>query len=201
LTPKLPFLTISSVIIDVIFSTILYWLGNFHPTGKAFSTWIMWLFLDLVAAESLVVLISSIFPNFVISLALTAFANGLWMSVNGFMVSPKLLNVFYRYIFHYIDYQVSRTQPLSEKDQLTYKQAYVFQGMMVNEFAGRTYSCGSACECMFQTHKVDTCSFSGLAVLDQYGYNTGLTGQWAGILLAIVLGYRLLGWAILWARK
>jgi len=65
----------------------------------------MWLFLDLVAAESLVVLVSSIFPNFVISLALTAFANGLWMSVNGFMVSPKLLNVFWRYVFHYIDYQ------------------------------------------------------------------------------------------------
>jgi hypothetical protein len=84
---------------------IVYWLGNFQPTAQAFFTWIMWLFLDLVAAESLVVLVSSIFPNFVISLALTAFANGLWMSVNGFMVSPKLLNVFWRYVFHYIDYQ------------------------------------------------------------------------------------------------
>jgi hypothetical protein len=50
----------------------------------------MWLFLDLIAAESLVVLISSIFPVFVISLALTAFANGLWMSVDGFMVSQFL---------------------------------------------------------------------------------------------------------------
>jgi hypothetical protein len=171
-------------LIDVIFSVIAYWLGNFQPTAEAFFTWIMWLFLDLVAAESLVVLVSSIFPNFVISLALTAFANGLWMSVNGFMVSPKLLNVFWRYVFHYIDYQ-----------------AYVFQGMMVNEFAQRTYTCGSGCECMYQTHKVDTCSFSGLAVLDQYGYKTGRTGEWAGILLAIVVGYRLLGWAVLWARK
>jgi ABC-type multidrug transport system ATPase subunit len=171
-------------IIDLIFSAIAYWLGNFEPTVEAFLTWIMWLFLDLVAAESLVVLVSSIFPNFVISLALTAFANGLWMSVNGFMVSPKLLNVFWRYVFHYIDYQ-----------------AYVFQGMMVNEFAHRTYSCGADCQCMYQTHMVDTCSFSGLAVLDQYGYKTGRTLEWAGILMAIVLGYRLLGWAILWARK
>jgi hypothetical protein len=78
----------------------------------------MWLFLDLVAAESLVVLVSSIFPNFVISLALTAFANGLWMSVNGFMVSPKLLNVFWRYVFHYIDYQVSQTRALSNKQHI-----------------------------------------------------------------------------------
>jgi hypothetical protein len=68
--------------------------------------WIMWLFLDLVAAESLVVLVSSLFPNFVVSLALTAFANGLWMSVGGFLVAPDILNVFWRYVFHYIDYQV-----------------------------------------------------------------------------------------------
>jgi ABC-type multidrug transport system permease subunit len=107
-------LIISSVLIDVIFSVIAYWLGNFQPTPQAFFMWIMWLFLDLVAAESLVVLVSSIFPNFVISLALTAFANGLWMSVNGFMVSPKLLNVFWRYVFHYIDYQ-AYGKPLFQK--------------------------------------------------------------------------------------
>lgn len=67
----------------------------------------MWLFLDLVAAESLVVLMASIFPNFVISLALVAFANGLWMSVGGFLVSPTILNPFWKYVFHYIDYQVT----------------------------------------------------------------------------------------------
>jgi hypothetical protein len=64
----------------------------------------MWLFVDLIAAESLVVLVSSIFPNFVIALALTAFANGLWMCVGGFLVTPTILNVFWRYVFHYIDY-------------------------------------------------------------------------------------------------
>ena len=68
--------------------------------------WIMWLYLDLLAAESLVVFVSSIFPNFVISLALTAFANGLWMSVGGFLVPTTILNVFWKYVFHYIDYQV-----------------------------------------------------------------------------------------------
>lgn len=66
----------------------------------------MWLFLDLVAAESLVVLVTSIFPNFVIALALVAFANGLWMSVGGFLVTPTILNPFWKYVFHYIDYQV-----------------------------------------------------------------------------------------------
>ena len=63
------------------------------------------LFLDLLAAESLVVLVSSIIPIFVVALAITAFANGLWMSADGFMVKEQTLNVFWRYVFHYIDYQ------------------------------------------------------------------------------------------------
>ena len=29
------------------------------------------------------------------------------------------------------------------------KQAYVFQGMMVNEFKDRVYSCGFGCQCMY----------------------------------------------------
>ncbi|KAI9763696.1 MAG: hypothetical protein M1840_009169 [Geoglossum simile] len=91
-------------IITLIFSGISYWLANFRPSATGFLTYIMWLFVDLVAAESLVVLVSSIFPNFVISLALTAFANGLWMCVGGFLVTPTILNVFWRYAFHYIDY-------------------------------------------------------------------------------------------------
>lgn len=111
----LPFL----FLISVLFSTVAYWLMNMNPTGPAFLTWTMWLFLDLLAAESLVVLLASLFPNFVVALALIAFANGLWMSVGGFLVSMPVLNAFWKYGFHYIDYQ-----------------AYVFQGMMVNEFGG-----------------------------------------------------------------
>lgn len=91
-------------LISLIFSLIAYFLTNFRPTGAAFFTWVMWLFLDLLAGESLVVLMSSLFPNFVIALALTAFANGLWMSVGGFLVSPSILNPFWKYVFHYIDY-------------------------------------------------------------------------------------------------
>ncbi len=72
---------------------------------------------------------------------------------------------------------------------------------MVNEFADRTYSCGSSCQCMYQTELASECRVSGTGVLKQYGYSTHRTGEWVGILLAIVLGYRLLGWVALWARK
>lgn len=97
--------------ISVLFSIIAYWLVSFHDTATAFFYFIMWLTLDLWAAESLVVLITALIPNGIVSLAITAFANGLWMAVGGFLVTPKILNVFYKYVFHYIDYQVGDDHP------------------------------------------------------------------------------------------
>ena len=67
-----------AVVFALVFSSISYWLSNFQPTAKAFFVSTLWVFLDLLGAESLVVLMSSLFPSFVISLALIAFANGLW---------------------------------------------------------------------------------------------------------------------------
>ncbi|WEW59019.1 hypothetical protein PRK78_004487 [Emydomyces testavorans] len=172
------------VLITLLFSVVAYWLVNFRTGAEAFFMFVMWLFLDLLAAESLVVFMSSLFPNFVISLALTAFANGLWMSVGGFLVSPTILNVFWKYVFHYIDYQ-----------------AYVFQGMMVNEFAERTYDCGTGCQCMYPSELSAQCKIAGTGVLKAYGYKTGRDGKWAGILVAIIVVYRVLGWAMLMLRK
>ncbi|KAL8370363.1 hypothetical protein RB595_000645 [Gaeumannomyces hyphopodioides] len=171
-------------LIAMTFSAISYWLSNFRPTADAFFTWVMWVFLDLLAAESLVVLITAIFPSFVVSLALVAFANGLWMSVNGFMVQPTILNVFYKYVFHYWDYQ-----------------KYVFEGMMVNEFGYRDYTCGDSCQCMYVTELVDQCKIAGTGVLQQYGYGTGKMAQHVGIMISIIAGYRIAGWIALKLRK
>lgn len=177
-------------LISILFSIVVYWLSNFRPTAEAFFTWIMWLFLDLIAAESLVVLVSSLVPIFVVALAGTAFANGLWMSVGGFLVQPNSLNPFWRYVFHYIDYQ-----------------SYVFQGMMVNEFGARNYTCAmnsqavNGCTCSYESSLSDLCLIDGTAVLDSYGYNKGETGKWVGILLGIVVGYRVLGWLVLYLRR
>ncbi|CBY00968.1 similar to ATP-binding cassette transporter [Plenodomus lingam JN3] len=175
-------------LITILFSVISYWLGNFRPTADGFWMWVLWLFLDLLAAESLVVLLSSLIPIFVVALAATAFANGLWMCVNGFMVQPETLNVFWRYVFHYIDYQ-----------------AYVFRGMMVNEFGKRNYSCemleGGGCQCMYPSALQDQCMVEGKAVLGMYGYNTANVGRYVGYMLVIVFVYRVLGWVVLMLRK
>ncbi|KAH7303759.1 ATP-binding cassette sub-family G member 5 [Stachybotrys elegans] len=170
--------------IAVIFSVVQYWLSNFRADGAAFMTWIMWLFLDLVAAESLVVLVSSIFPVFVISLAITAFVNGLWMSVNGFLVPMTILNPFWKYVFHYIDYQ-----------------AYVFQGMMVSEVQDRVYSCAQAengqYHCMYPSDLNSEGKIRGTDVLRSLDISTGREGQWVGITIAIIVVYRILAYLVL----
>ncbi|KAJ0320082.1 hypothetical protein Brms1b_003389 [Colletotrichum noveboracense] len=171
-------------LIALIFSVISYWLSNFRPAADAFFVWTMWLFLDLLAAESLVVFFTSLFPSFVISLALVAFANGLWMSVNGFMVSPTILNSFYKYVFHYWDYQ-----------------KYVFEGMMHNEFAKRVYDCGKGCQCMYRTALEAQCKIAGQGVLDTYGYTEEHFGRNIGIMIGIIAGYRIAAWIVLKIKK
>ncbi|KAH8909854.1 P-loop containing nucleoside triphosphate hydrolase protein [Coniochaeta sp. PMI_546] len=176
-------------LISLVFSLISYWLSNFRPSASAFFVWVLWLFLDLLAAESLVVLLTSLFPSFVISLALVAFANGLWMSVDGFMVPPGILNVFYKYVFHYWDYQ-----------------KYVFENMMINEFAYRTYECardavGGECFCMFPSELASQCKIAGQGVLDQYNYQPGYMGKDIGIMMGIIAGYRIAAWGVLMLRK
>ncbi|KAM3427067.1 hypothetical protein MY4824_009661, partial [Beauveria thailandica] len=167
----LPFL----FLIALLFSIVEYWLSNFRPGGSAFFTWVLWLFLDLVAAESLVVLVSCLFDIFVVALAVTAFANGLWMCVDGFLVPMNILNVFWKYVFHYIDYQ-----------------AYVFQGMMVNEFKDREYRCAETSpgqyQCQYPSDLNAQGKIRGTDVLRQFSIETGLEGTWIGIMIGIIVG-------------
>ena len=192
-TPLLPTNNHPPVFFSLIFSSITYFLSNFHPTALAFLTFTLYLYLDLLAAESLTILIAALFPAPLAAAALTAFANGLWMSVAGFLVTPDLLNVFYKYVFSYVDYQ-----------------AYVFEGMMVNEFSGRNYTCGPPpCTCMYVTSLADECLVLGDGILQGFGYQSGGTGfiprggmpMGVGVLVAIVLGYRVLGLVALWWRR
>lgn len=110
------------------------------------------------------------------------------MSTGGFLVPPQTLNPFWRYVFHYIDYQ-----------------SYVFQGMMVNEFGYRDFDCAvsasGTCSCLYETELIDQCKIKGTGVLAQYGYEVGETGKWVGIMVAIIFAYRLLGWLVLYLRR
>jgi ABC-type multidrug transport system ATPase subunit len=170
-------------LITFVSSTFVYWMVNFRPDGQAFMVWVMWMFLNLIAAESLVVLMSGLFPNFVGALALTAMCNGLWMACNGFMVPHTTLNPFYRYVFYYINYQ-----------------AYVFRGLVSNEFGTRNYTCAN-CYCMYDTVLRSECKVAGVGALKLYGFEIGNQGRWVGIMLAIIVAMRIMAWAVMVWKK
>ena len=156
---------------------------NLNPSVHAFFRYLLFLFLDLIAAESLVVLISSLIPVFVAALAITAFANGLFMSAGGFLVNPSILEPFYRDFFYQFDYQ-----------------RYAFEGLVKNEFSGRVYRCGSGCKCMYQTQLSSQCKISGQGVIDYLGYGQIDMAEWAGILIVISIVMRLITWVVLYVR-
>jgi hypothetical protein len=54
---------------------------------------------------------------------------------------------------------------------------------------------------MYTTDLADQCLIRGDAVLEQYGYATGRTGKWVGILIGIIAVYRLFGWIALYLRR
>ena len=170
-------------IIATIFSVIAYWLVNLWPTAIGFWTFVGFLFLDLMAAESLIVLISSIVPNFIVALALSAFANGLWMCVNGFLVPETVLNVFWKSWVTKIDYQ-----------------NWVFRAMMWNEFHAQTFTCAGLNNCAFPPNP-DGLTIAGTSVLSFYGYDSGALGAYGGYILAIIAAYRLLAWVVLFIRR
>jgi ABC-type multidrug transport system permease subunit len=175
----LPYLAL----IAIIFSSIAYWLVNLWPKAEGFWVFVAFLFLDLLAAESLVVLVSSIVPNFVLSLALVAFAHGLWIGVNGFLVPETILNVFWR----------------SWATKITY-QNWVFRAMMWNEFHAQEFECDQLGVCAFPPGP-DNITIPGISVLRFYGYSSGWLEAYACYILAITAAYRLIAWAVLTIRK
>ena len=73
--------------------------------------------------------------------------------------------------------------------------------MMINEFSNRIYNCGAGCSCMYPTDLASQCKIRGTGVLEAYGYATGRTGKWVGILIGIIAVYRFLGWGVLALRR
>lgn len=54
---------------------------------------------------------------------------------------------------------------------------------------------------MYVTDLIDQCKIDGKGVLAAYGFNEHRVGLWVGILLCIVVGYRLLSWITLYLKK
>ncbi|GBC04923.1 hypothetical protein RclHR1_05950007 [Rhizophagus clarus] len=183
---SIPFL----MIITVSFSMIAYPMIGLHENFHNAVNFLIFLFLALFVAESMVVFISAAIPIFVAALAITAFANGFYMVVEGFFVRRAAIPKFLKW-GHYIDYQ-----------------KYSFEAIIKNDFYGLTFKCDpdpsglSKCRCNFYgVNSAETCTFTGKDVLDSYGYTEINLLKWALALMGLVLAFRIGFYFILLFRK
>ena len=172
--------------IALAYALIVYWAVPYRSGG--FGLFLLYLFLDLLAAESMVIAVAALAPIFVVALAAAAFLNGLWMVIGGFLIPPNVLNTFWTHSFWYINYQ-----------------RYVFFGLVRNEVAAQDYACATAasggCSCMYATSLAPQCEISGEELtVDQMGF-TGSPGLYIGVLIALTFGMRAIAWIILRLRS
>jgi ABC-type multidrug transport system permease subunit len=102
---------------------------------------------------------------------------GLWMVVQGYFVQKKNLPAFWRYSFHLIDFQ-----------------KYGFEGLVRNEFLGKTFQCDrvqNGCFCVVPSSAPSSCTFSGQDVLKFMDYEDINDGLWIGIMIAIFFVFKL----------
>ncbi|TXT03823.1 hypothetical protein VHUM_04344 [Vanrija humicola] len=168
----------------LLFSVMVYWSIGLHPGAGKFFQFLAYLFLALLAAETQSALIAALVPIFIAALALAAFMNGFWMCVQGYFIRGRSLPRFWYYSFHFMDYQT-----------------YAFELLAKNDLKGLLFNCNSAtlptgeCMCTYPASAATIaqhgqCVVSGQDVLDYLGFGGIPMGGYAGILIGIIVLYR-----------
>ncbi|KAL7415076.1 P-loop containing nucleoside triphosphate hydrolase protein [Mrakia frigida] len=175
----LPFLLSNTIIsipflfaCSLFFVLIMYWAVGLHPGGRAAFRFLGILFLSLYAAESQVILVASLLPVFIAALAIAAFINGFWMSVGGYFLKARNLPRFWYYSFHWMNYQ-----------------KYSFELLANSDLDGLTFDCSDAA-CPYPS-TLGGNLLSGRDVLVYLEIADVSYGKWVGILISIIVIYRI----------
>ncbi|KAI9346933.1 P-loop containing nucleoside triphosphate hydrolase protein [Obelidium mucronatum] len=157
-----------------------YWLMGLNPGAGNFFIYLVYLWLALYVAESLVIFTAAVLPIFVA--ALTLFKVSLFR--------PENIPAFWKYAFHYWDYQKWAWEPL-----------------IANEFVGLTFQCepkpsGTGCFCSFPSSLgPDSCTFSGEDVIADLGYGNYSYWKSAVVLVSLIIFFRLTFYLALRLKK
>lgn len=182
------------MIIALSFSIVAYPMIGLHAGGEHAAKFVLFLFMALYVAESMVVFISVCIPIFVAALALAAFANGFFMVVEGYFVRRDSIPKGWKWA-HYIDYQ-----------------KYAFEGIVKNDFTGLTFTCdrmtqlvngteSTICKCDHGVVNNPSCQYTGTDVLASYGYTEIVYWKWALALVGLSLAFRLGFYLVLRSKK
>ncbi|TIC24313.1 P-loop containing nucleoside triphosphate hydrolase protein [Wallemia mellicola] len=184
---SLPFLFICVVI----FTVICYFSIGLHPGASHFFKWMAILYLCILNAEFQSLLVASIFPVFVTSLAIAAFINGFFMCVQGYFIRAVNLPRFWYYWAHWIDYQTFGFAILTKSDLLGLK--FECNGSIEDD----------SCQCSYPSTLIsqEECAVSGEDVLRQLDYDGISITLYSFILVIIIIVYRVLFYIVVKYNK
>lgn len=165
----LPFL----LILALFFSVPLYCLVGLNRSFKAYLYFLMWIWLILYTANSVVVCFSALVPNFIVGNSVISGVMGSFFLFSGYFISKHGMPSYWMFM-HYIS---------------LFK--YPFEGLLINEFSGS----GKCLEYAF-----GSCEVSGEDVLREEGY--GEESRWRNVVIMVcfITLYRFISYMILRCR-
>ncbi|XP_054801384.1 ABC transporter G family member 1-like [Prosopis cineraria] len=111
------------LLMSLIPALIIYYLSNLHKGLGRFVYLVSVLFAIVMSIESCMLVIGSIFPNFIMGMIIVGGIQGIMILIGGFYRLPHdLPKLVWRYPLHYVSFH-----------------KYAFQGLFKNEFDGLTF--------------------------------------------------------------
>eukprot|EP01135_Chromosphaera_perkinsii_P004233 Nk52_evm22s272 gene=Nk52_evmTU22s272 len=177
---SVPFLAI----IAVSFTSVMYFMVGLQNEADKFGLFLLNMYLVISVAEALVVLVAAVVPVFVIALTLYSFVLGFFCITQGYFIRIDNLP----------DY-------LSWAQWINFFK-YGFEASVYNDFKGLTFNCApdanvsAGYKCLYGNDPASG-HFTGMDVLEEYGYEDVNTWEWFGAMVAIMVVFRVLFYAVL----
>ncbi|XP_057526662.1 ABC transporter G family member 1-like isoform X2 [Amaranthus tricolor] len=157
------------LMIAIIPGAIIYFLSELQREYQHFLYYLLLIFVCMLLIESLMMIIASLVPNFLMGIITGAGVQGIMMLSGGFFRLPNdLPNIFWRYPFYYISFH-----------------KYAFQGLFKNEFEGLEFP---------RNDRIGARMISGTRILKNVWQVEDGYSKWVDLLVLVgmVIVYRLL---------
>jgi ABC-type multidrug transport system permease subunit len=173
----------TTVLLPCLNASVVYWVANLRPTGKAFVQFVLAFYLTLSTAQSMGLFISISIPNMAIALLIAPAVSIFFMIMGGFYVPLQSMTPVVRWV-----------------SWLSFAR-YGYSSFVINEFQGRDIACAE--DVVITIGAPGECPLSGDEVLAAMGIEGTSANFWfnVGIMLLLQLVLRVAAYALLRRHK
>lgn len=177
----------TSVLLPCVNASVVYWVANLRPTGRAFIQFLLAFYLTLSTAQSMGLFISISIPNMSMALLIAPAVTLFFMIMGGFYVPLQSMTPLVRWV-----------------SWLSFAR-YGYSSFVVNEFQGRDMACAAKEDAVVLAvgESIGECPVSGDDVLASMGIEGISTNFWfnVGIVLLLQLVFRVAAYVLLRRHK